>query len=606
MKQTTKVVFPKGAIIDNKYTVVFFLKQGKYAQSYRVKNSNGETLFLKLINCSKLDRSQVDVEGKILEEVIVKKIKHPNLISYIDSGQISEGNQKYSFIVTPFISGETLADKLKREYTLSSYDAIQICLGVLNGLKSLHNAKNTIIHNELTVHNIMLDLSGAAPKPVIIDFGFSRLFRKMEQQVERENLNPYYLAPECFNGIFTPQSDLYSIGVLLYHLLFGIPPWFKELSSYKADRVKLEDVLIAERNKPLKLLNISGDSGTKIDKVIPRVLKKALNPDTDERFQSAVEFIDALCQESEGEEIVSEQKIFFNDNSNPKGKEAPLKENCGFSQIAGMDELKDLLNDSVIKALQEKELYEEYGLTIPNGMLLYGPPGCGKTFFAEKLAEEVGFNFISIKPSDLASIYVHGSQEKIGKLFNEARENAPSIIFIDELDALLPNREGDLSHSYASEVNEFLAQMSNCSKDGIFVIGATNRPDKIDPAILRTGRLDRIIYLPPPDHDARKAMFELYLKSRPLDFGINYELLADATANYVSSDIEFLINEAARVALKARSKITQSIVLDVIKSVKPSVSWIEIKKHEEMRKKLEGDTASQPTQSSIGFKTSSI
>jgi len=257
----------------------------------------------------------------------------------------------------------------------------------------------------------------------------------------------------------------------------------------------------------------------------------------------------------------------------------------------------------VIDALNDKERYAEYGLTIPNGMLLYGPPGCGKTFFAEKTAEEIGFNFYQIKPSDIQSKFVNASQENIKKLFDVARENAPSIIFIDELDALVPSRDtSNISHMNTSAVNEFLAQMNNCGEDGIFVIGATNRPNAIDPAILRSGRLDKHIYLPPPDFEARKLMFELYLKKRPVEIGLDYVKLAKATENYVSSDIKFLSDEASRMALKENSRITKEIILETIRNNRPSISLQELNSYLAIKAKMEGkDITDGSNTSRIGF-----
>ncbi len=223
----------------------------------------------------------------------------------------------------------------------------------------------------------------------------------------------------------------------------------------------------------------------------------------------------------------------------------------------------------IIDALNKKQEYEEYGLSIPNGMLLYGPPGCGKTFFAEKMAEEIGFSFYQIKPSDIQSKWVNASQENIKNLFDDARENAPSIIFIDELDALVPDRDtSNISHMNTTAVNEFLAQMNNCGEDGLFVVGATNRPNAIDPAVLRSGRLDKHVYLPPPDFEAREKMFRIYLEKRPTDLGINYSKIAEKTENYVSSDIKLIADQASREALKNKSKITEEIILNVIKNTK--------------------------------------
>jgi transitional endoplasmic reticulum ATPase len=254
----------------------------------------------------------------------------------------------------------------------------------------------------------------------------------------------------------------------------------------------------------------------------------------------------------------------------------------GFDDIAGMHDLKETLYHDVILPLTEKELYEQYKVSVPNGMLLYGPPGCGKTYIAKKFAEEIGYHFIIVNPSDMASTYIHGTQEKIGKLFKQAKDKAPTIILIDEADAILPKREGDLQHGYASEVNEFLAQMTECGKNGIFIIAATNRPDKIDPTVTRTGRLDKVVYLSPPDRTAREEMLQLHLKDRPMET-IDIGRIAELTENYVSSDIGFLINEAARDALKERSKISQRHLENVIQRHLPSVSVKQIKQYERFK-----------------------
>ena len=342
-------------------------------------------------------------------------------------------------------------------------------------------------------------------------------------------MSVFHAAPELLNGIFIPQSDLFSIGALLYHLLFGIPPFFNE-NILNQPINKWKGLLEAARSKPL---NFSLANDDLIDEHIKNTLTKALSIDIEDRFQTAEEFSKALKREMiiETNDI---QKTFVK-----AGGKQEKKQGTGFDQIAGMESLKQQLKEDVIDFLNDPELYKEYGIPMLNGMLLYGPPGCGKTFIAQKFAEEVGYNFVMIKPSDLQSKYINATQENIGRLFKEAEEKAPTIIFIDELDAIAPSREGDLHQMHASAVNEILAQMTNCGEKGIFVIGATNRPEKIDPAILRTGRLDKSVYLSPPDKNARSAMFKLYLKDRPIDLGLDYDKLASLTENYVSSDLKF-------------------------------------------------------------------
>jgi len=587
MSEISKGIMGKGHLIDDKYKVMFFVKASSFAETYRVKNDQGKLGLIKIFNYSKLSTSQFDTEGGVLEISILKTMSHPNIVKYWDSGELIISNQKFAYLVLDFISGETLADKMKRETTMSLYDAKQIILGVLNGLRHIHNLPVPIIHNDISNQNIMLDLSGKISIPKIIDFGYARKINQPNKSYQKTGLNPFYMASECFNNIFTIQSDIYSVGALFYHLLFGLPPWFVEISKYKADRSKVEEMALEERKKVLRQLNIESSEVFEIDNKIINIIKKAIHPDVDLRFKSAEEFISALNNEAVVEPIELNQKHQSSNSSIPSKDFKPTSKGKGFDLIAGMDNLKSILFNDVIRALNESELFDEYGLTIPNGMLLYGPPGCGKTFIAERFAEEAGFNYVYVRSSDLASIYVHGTQEKIGQLFKEARENAPTIICFDELDALVPNRDKIQSASQSGEVNEFLTQMNNAGKDGVFVIGTTNKPDLIDPAIIRTGRVDKLIYLPPPDFKARVAMFEIHLKARPLELGINFEKLAYATENFVSSDIEYLVNESAREALKNRSKISQQILDDIIANAKPSVSARELKKYEEIKRKFE-------------------
>jgi transitional endoplasmic reticulum ATPase len=387
----------------------------------------------------------------------------------------------------------------------------------------------------------------------------------------------------------------------MYHLLFGMPPWFKDISKFKADRTKAEDVIIEERKKQLPFPKVSSEI-VDFDQLVLKILNKALQNDPENRFQSANEFLQALNGEIEIEDVDTVKKVKSNDNDDKKIKTQKAK-GKGFDAIAGMKELKEQLKLDVIDALHKPEEYAKYGINMPNGMLLYGPPGCGKTFFAKHFAEEVGFNFILATPSTLKSRFINATQENIAKMFEEAEKNAPTIIFIDEINELLPNRNSDAHEMAKSAVNEMLAQMDRTGEKGIFIIGATNYPDMIDPAMLRAGRLDKKFYLPPPDVDARKAMFEMYLKNRPLDFGIDYDRLSTLTANYVSSDIEFLVNEASRVALREKSRITMQILENTINKTKSSVPLHELKKYEMVRAKMNSeDTELKNDRPRIGFK----
>ncbi|MFC4232660.1 AAA family ATPase [Parasediminibacterium paludis] len=589
--------------VVNGYTVVLFIKQAINAETYRVKGNDGKLYFLKLFNYSKLHRTAFDGDGNLLEIEILKTISHPNIVAYKDSGELIIDNKKFSYLVLNFIAGETLAERIARENISSLYDAKLFVSGILNALKYLHSQKEPVIHNEVTLQNVMLDLSSITPIPKLIDFGYARLFHQSSKTFNKEGLNHWYIATECFNNIYSPQSDLFSVGVLLYHLLFQLLPWYKDLAKYQAAKLKIEEVIIEQRKKPLSFKDIE-DKIFDYEPYINNVIKKALHPNTEIRFKSADEFLQALNGDIEIEDV-DKVEIQKSDKEDANTKQFSVKpKGKGFDAIAGMKELKDQLQLDVIDALRNPKEYERYGISIPNGMLLYGPPGCGKTFFSKRLSEEVGFNFIDIKPSSLQSKFVNATQENIAAMFKEAEEKAPTIIFIDELDALVPSREGDLHQMHANAVNEFLAQMNDCGAKGIFIIGASNRPEKIDPAILRAGRLDKKVYLPPPDFEARKSMFEMYLKQRKevLDFGIDYDKLGQLTENFVSADIELLVNEASRKALKDKSRISMETLEYTIKNNKPTVNLSELKKYETLKTVMESGEDVFNKRNPIGFK----
>lgn len=580
--------------IGNNYMVTFPVKVGSYAETYRVKDAAGKNYFLKLFDCSKLHKNQYTVEGDILEIKISKLLHHPNLTAYHDSGEVIVNGKQMAFVVYDFISGETVAEKVTRVQRCSAYEAKEIITGVLNGLKYLHNLPVPIIHNELTIQNIMLDLSKGATYPKIIDFGYARFLNQGRRSFQKEGLNPFYLAPEAFNGVFSVHTDLYMIGAMLYHLLFGLPPFFFDLSKFKGDNDAKEEALITEKNRTLRI-PYSGKKESNAE--LWPIILKALSPNAEERFQSADEFIKTLNGE------IKLQSIETSAEATKFGEQGLVKKKGnGFADVAGMEALKEQLQSDVIELLKTPEKAESLGLHVPNGLLFYGPPGCGKTYFAEKFAEELGCNYQYIKCSDIASPYIHGGQEKIATVFDDARKNAPTILFFDEIDAMIKDRSKHTNVSEAGEVNEFLAQLNNCGQDGIIVIGATNKPTEIDEAALRAGRLEYKYYIPQPDFETRKELFRINLNKRKSDFGLDFDKLANLTENYVSADIRLIVDTAARLVFRRHQDcITMDVLDEAIAQTKPSITIENIKKHEAIRDEFEGRKPVEPERRKIGF-----
>ena len=568
------------------YTVAFPHKQGAYAETYRVKDTSGKTRFLKLINYSKLNRNQIDDNGRVIEVEIAKQLHHHNLCQFVDSGNMMMNGSQYAWFVTEFVSGETLSQRIIRDDEISVYELKTIAKAVLSALSFLHSQPIPVIHNEVTIQNVFLNLVGELQDLKLIDFGYARFLNQSPVKPNLDELNPFYLAPERFSGVCSVQTDLYSVGAMMYHLLYGELPWFLDVSSKRGQDVI--DSILAERDKELTLTK---EDKYELDDQLLNVIAKSLSYDSEDRFQSADEFIKAIDGEVKIERQSTKRKILSQQQSdNTPASYAIKKKGEGFAAVAGMEELKQQMREEVIEPLHNPEEYHRYGVTIPNGMLLYGPPGCGKTFFAKHFAEEVGFNFMCITPATLKSRYVNATQENIAKMFKEAEENAPTVIFIDEMNELVPNRDdGNVHEMSRSAVNEMLAQMDRTGEKGIFIIGATNYPNMIDPAILRAGRLDKKYYIGVPDIEARMALFRLYLNKRPYDFGLDYHQLADMTQGYVSADIQLIVNDASRNALRQHSKITMELLKVAITNTAPSLSNNELRKYERIRAMMNGE-----------------
>ena len=584
------MIFPNGSEPLLGWQVRFPIKRALNAESYRVVDGQGNRAFLKIFDKARMAADRLDPQGQLLELAILERLEHPRIPSFMESGVLEDGRRPY--MLTELIPGETLDHRLARDFALQTYHAKMLMEQLLEIVTYLHALDDPVVHNEITPSNVILDArEGRDEQPVLIDFGHAR--RKSDGPPALPSVvDPYYLPNECLEGpSSSTTTDVFILGATYYRTLFGMPPWGEGIA--KPRHGDLRASILKARLGPLPIP--SSTVGGEPDSSSVNAIRTALSPHPDERFKDAGAFLAAIAEPTRVAGSIT--------SSSPRVRSTPVAHKPhGFAAIAGMSELKRILTEDVVNALQEPEEYQRFGLSIPNGLLLYGPPGCGKTFIAEQFGEELGFAFRKIIPSTVASSYIHGTTEKTARLFDEARTAAPCVLFLDEVDAMIPSREGELHHAYAAAVDEWLTQISSCGEAGVFLLAATNRPRRIDPAVLRAGRIDKVVYIGPPDHAARRAMFEIHLSGRPVDDAIDYDELARLTKDRVSSDIKFLVDESARDALTSRTGgIRMAHLLEAIRRNAPSVGPGLLAEYENTRREFEPERSAERAARTIGF-----
>ncbi|MGP6219901.1 VCP-like ATPase [Caldiplasma sukawensis] len=262
-----------------------------------------------------------------------------------------------------------------------------------------------------------------------------------------------------------------------------------------------------------------------------------------------------------------------------------------WSDIGGMEEVKRELRESVEMPLLNPDVFKKLGIRAPKGFLLYGPPGVGKTLLAKAVANESNANFISVKGPEVLSKWVGESEKAVREIFKKAKQVAPSIVFFDEIDSIAPKR-GSYGDSGVTEriVNQLLTSMDGVEVlQGVVVIGATNRPDILDNALIRAGRFDKMIYIPPPDLEARYQILKVHTKNMPLDSTVDLRKIAEITEGYVGADLENLCREAGMISYRrdpSVSGVTHEDFINATKVIKPSVDDEVVKFYENLSKNL--------------------
>ena len=269
----------------------------------------------------------------------------------------------------------------------------------------------------------------------------------------------------------------------------------------------------------------------------------------------------------------------------------------GWDDVGGLEDAEQELREAVEWPLKWPEKIEKMGVKPPTGILLYGPPGTGKTLLAQAVANEANANFISIKGPQVFSKFVGESEKAIRETFKKARQVSPCIIFFDEIDAISTTRHaGSDEGGRVTEqvVNQLLTEMDGLEAlNEVVVIAATNRPDLIDPALLRSGRFDRLVMVTPTSHEGRKKIFQIHTKNMPLDSEVNISELAGMSEGYVGADIEAVCREAAMLSLRENfdsETVSLRHFTQALEKVKPTINEDMIEFYNRLSQKLKGGT----------------
>lgn len=321
----------------------------------------------------------------------------------------------------------------------------------------------------------------------------------------------------------------------------GLARTYFQKGQYSACNVVLE-ALIAEGQESPEVLVLHAQAllqEQSIDKAI-------------EVYQQAMERYPGLRDETLDQALRIPQQGQDTDDLIEDALHFVQKPSLRFSDVGGMEQVKKEIELKILRPLLHPELYKAYGKKTGGGILLYGPPGCGKTFIAKATAGEVNVPFINVALNDILDMWIGNSEKNLHEIFETARQHKPCVLFIDEIDALGASR-ADMKHSGSRHlINQFLQELDGVDADneGLLILGATNTPWHLDPAFRRPGRFDRIIFVPPPDAAARAAILELKLKEKPKE-SIDYAAVAKQLEGYSGADIDALVDIAIEEKLEA-------------------------------------------------------
>lgn len=542
------------------------------------------------------------------EAWVLSKVTGEQFPRMIASGMETVGGRELAFFGQEFFMAQTLADKPVDSITNNLEKMSELVKAVVELAQVCGGG-----HFNICPQTVMVSGTCGDVKPMVRVAGLDHAGECSNGKpwFDTGTLNHCCRPPESFMGLFDSSADVYALGMVMAYMFTCKYPY--PVNERMSPREVLDAV---KRNQP----RLNG-----IPELFRPIISRAIEKKAALRFRSVGDFAYQFYKLTGRPSSQPDHSYNPVDRTPPMSEETRLPQQAGgaslkvsigvqhgkgLGAVAGMDALKDTLRTDFVDIVKHRGLAQSLGIEPPN-MILYGPPGNGKTYVVERLAEECGMEYCYVQPSSLGSIYIHGSQTMIAELFAQAEQKAKNnprgcLLMIDEIDAVCPTRTEDDTNHQAGEVAEFLTQLNNCVKKNVFVIGATNRIGSVDRAILRAGRIEQVIYVGLPDDKCRKELFDLELHERPHSPDIDTTVLAQKTEGYTAADIAKIVKVSSRRIFRAclddstvAPEITQQCIERAIGDCRPSVNATELKEYERQRDEFNANGVS--SRRKIGF-----